>query len=116
VLLIAASHGPPLAAVCVAAVLSLAVLVPVAVERCGVHRARRMLARCPRCGDHAVRRMDAETVGLTRERVALQCGQCDTWRRAVVGDGYRRTQERRFARDRVHIQRLLTAAERRRRS
>lgn len=113
-MLLAASHGPPLAAVCVSAVISLAVLVPVALGRLAAWKAARMLERCPRCGGRAVRRLHAETVDLTRERVALQCGQCDVWRRAVVADRYRRTQERRFARDRVRIQRRLTAQEQRR--
>jgi len=109
-----ASHGPPLAAVCVSLAICIAVLVRVGYGRCVAWRASRMLARCPRCGERAVRRMQAEAVDLTRERVALQCGVCDTWRRTIVGDGYRRTRERRFARDRVRIEQWLTAVEQRR--
>lgn len=109
-----ATHGPPLTAVCFTAALCLAVLLPVVIGRIARWRTRQRLAWCPRCGDHAVRRMQSEAVDFTHERVALQCGQCDTWRRAVVDDAYRRTRERRFARDRVRIERRLTAAERRR--
>ncbi len=109
-----ATHGPPLTAVCFSAVLCLAVLLPVVIGRIARWRTRRMLACCPRCGGLAVRRMQSEAVDVMHERVALQCGQCDTWRRAVVDDGYRRSRERRFARDRVRLQRRLTAAERRR--
>ena len=106
-----ASHGPPLAAVCVAGVLCLVVLVPIALTRRAARKTRRMLERCPRCGGRAVRRMHAEAVDGMRARVAVECGQCDTWRRAVVDDDCRRAQERRLTRDRARIQRLLTAAE-----
>ena len=82
-------HGPPIAAVVVALVLTLAMLVPVLCVARRSHRARRALRTCPRCGTRATREVKHTQVGATTSRVAVQCGQCGLRRRVVVEDSDR---------------------------
>jgi hypothetical protein len=42
------------------------------------------LNHCPICGGDAVSAVEAVAVDGLRERVALRCAECDTWRRVVV--------------------------------
>ena len=104
-------HGPPIAAVVVALVLTLAMLVPVLYVARRSHHARRALRTCPRCGTRATREVKHTQVGATRSSVAVQCGQCGLRRRVVVDDCDRDVHHGRLQRDRRAMGRQLRRLE-----
>jgi transcription elongation factor Elf1 len=104
-------HGPPIAAVIVALVISLAMLVPVLYVARRSHHARRALCTCPRCWSRATREVKHAQVGATTSRVAVQCGQCGLRRRVVVDDTDRDANHRRLQRDRRAMDRQLRRLE-----
>jgi hypothetical protein len=61
------------------------------------------LRRCPLCAADAVRAGDWEPLDEMQARVALQCGQCGTWRRVVTSHWAARGQDRRLEHDRRAI-------------
>ena len=114
VLLLAAEsahHSSPLAAVAVGVLLVLAMLLPAALAARSSRRSRRALRFCPQCGARAVRRTGWERLAPRLTRVALECGQCATWRRVVIEDEKRRGQLRRLERDRRRLARRLRQVE-----
>jgi len=109
-------QGPPIAAVIVALVLTLAMLVPVVYVARRSHHARRTLRTCPRCGTRATCDVTHAQVSATATRVAVQCGQCALRRRVVVEDSDRDVLHRRLERDRRAMGRQLRRLEANRRT
>jgi transcription elongation factor Elf1 len=109
-------QGPPIAAIVVGLVLSLAMLIPVVYVARRSHRARRTLRTCPRCGTRATREVKHTQVSATTTRVAVQCGQCGLRRRVVVEDTDREVHHRRLERDRRAMGRELRRLEASRRA
>ena len=102
-----AHHAPAIVVICAALLVGLGVVVPAALALRRTLRTRRALRRCPRCGARAVSHATWGSAGNLPARVALQCGQCATWRRVFTDDADRRAQRRRMKRDRLRIQRRL---------
>ena len=106
-----AHHAPPLAAIAIGLVLVLAMLLAAALVVRDTRECRRALRTCPRCGARAVRHTRCEQIAPRLKRVALECGQCDTWRRIVVENEVWRAQRRRLERDRRGLARRVRRAE-----
>ena len=106
-----AHHGPPLAAIVIGLALVLAMLLAAALTVRDGRKCRRALRTCPRCGARAVRYARCEQIAPRLKRVALECGQCDTWRRIVVENEVWRAQTRRVERDRRRLARRVRRAE-----
>jgi hypothetical protein len=106
-----AHHGPPLVAIVIGLALVLAMLLAAALTVRDGRKSRRALRTCPRCGAGAVRHARCEQIAPRLKRVALECGQCDTWRRIVVENEVWRSQTRRVERDRRRLARRMRRAE-----
>lgn len=63
----------------------------------------RRLRRCPLCAADAVRAGEWGPLDAMQARVALQCGQCGTWRRVITTHWAARGQDRRLEQDRRAI-------------
>jgi hypothetical protein len=104
-------HAPPPVAIVIGLTLVLAMLLTAALIVRDGRRCRRALHTCPRCGARAVRQARCERIAPRLQRVALECGQCDTWRRLVVENEVWRDQRRRLARDRRRLARRVRRSE-----
>jgi hypothetical protein len=102
-----AHHGPPFAAIVIGLALVLAMLLAAALTVRDERKCRRALRTCPRCGARAVRHARCEQIAPRLQRVALECGQCDAWRRIVVENKVWREQRRRLERDRRGLARRV---------
>ena len=78
------------------------------------HMSRRLLSRaapalrtCPFCRSSAVRASESEAVEEGGERFQLQCGECDTWRRLVLGPRAAAALRRSLDRDLRRVSRAL---------
>jgi hypothetical protein len=100
-------HAPTVVVVFAGFFVALSVLVPTVFVLRESHRTRHALRCCPRCGGRAVREAKWGAGGILPSCVALQCGQCATWRRVLAADADRRAQRRRMRRDRSRIERQL---------
>jgi hypothetical protein len=76
-----------------------------------VSKSRRALRACPRCGARAVRHAHWERVSPRLTRVALECGQCATWRRILVEKEVWHQQKRELERSRRRLARRVRHAE-----
>jgi hypothetical protein len=106
-----AHHGPPLAAIVIGLALVLAMLLAAELTVRDGRKCRRALRTCPRCGARAVRHSRCEQIAPRLKRVAIECGQCDTWRRIVVENEVWRDQRHRLERDRRGLARRVRRAE-----
>src|SRR4051794_4841125 len=112
----ATGHAPPVVAALAGAFLVLCTVLPLLVVARSAWRGRRALRGCPVCGGSAVRDGGAERSGIAETTVALQCGQCCTWRRLVVNENDERAHVRRLKRDQRQIRRLMLRLEAERRA
>ncbi len=106
-----AHHAPPPVVIAIGLALMLAMLLAVLLSVRCAWKDRRELRGCPRCGARAVRRARGEQIAPRLTRVALECGQCSTWRRIVVEDDVWRGETRRVERDRQRLARRVRRAE-----